>query len=61
MVFGQPLTVPSNTRMMAITHLVLVVTTGGMSLWLVFIRIAAPRRHLAITFLIRSSAYYSLI
>jgi len=40
MVFGQPLTVPSNTRMMAITHLVLVVTIGGMSLWLVLIRIS---------------------
>ncbi|WP_236614964.1 EamA family transporter [Vreelandella titanicae] len=40
MAFGQPLTVPSIATLIAITHLVLVVTIGGMSLWLVLIRIS---------------------
>jgi len=40
MVFGQPLAVPSTATMIAIAHLVLVVTIGGMSLWLVLIRIS---------------------
>ncbi|MGE6608798.1 DMT family transporter [Halomonas sp. NPDC076908] len=40
MAFGQPLTVPSTATLIAMTHLVLVVTIGGMSLWLVLIRIS---------------------
>ncbi|MDR5886303.1 DMT family transporter [Vreelandella janggokensis] len=40
MAFGQPLGVPSTATMIAIAHLVLVVTIGGMSLWLVLIRIS---------------------
>ena len=40
MVFGQPLAVPSTATIIAIAHLVLVVTIGGMSLWLVLIRIS---------------------
>lgn len=40
MAFGQPLTVPSTATLIAMTHLVLVVTNGGMSLWLVLIRIS---------------------
>ncbi|BBI52270.1 hypothetical protein HORIV_46910 [Vreelandella olivaria] len=40
MVFGQPLAAPSTATMIAMTHLVLVVTIGGMSLWLVLIRIS---------------------
>lgn len=40
MAFGQPLTAPSTATIIAITHLVLVVTIGGMSLWLVLIRIS---------------------
>ncbi len=40
MVFGQPLAAPSTATMIAVTHLVLVVTIGGMSLWLVLIRIS---------------------
>lgn len=40
MMFGQPLVMPSAATMIAITHLVLIVTVGGMSLWLVLIRIS---------------------
>lgn len=39
-VFEQPLAVPTTAMMIAITHLVLVVTIGGMSLRLVLIRIS---------------------
>ncbi|PWW33903.1 DMT family transporter [Chromohalobacter israelensis] len=38
--FGQPLVMPSTNTMIAIAHLVLVVTIGGMSLWLVLIRVS---------------------
>lgn len=40
MAFGQPLTLPSTATVMAMTHLVVVVTLGGMSLWLVLIRLS---------------------
>ncbi|EHA13623.1 hypothetical protein HAL1_20565 [Halomonas sp. HAL1] len=40
MTFGQPHAVPSIDTMILITHLVLVVTIDGMSLWLVLIRIS---------------------
>lgn len=38
--FGQPLVVPSTNTVIAVAHLVLVVTIGGMSLWLVLIRVS---------------------
>ncbi|GHC21360.1 DMT family transporter [Aidingimonas halophila] len=38
--FGQPLAMPSTSTMIAVAHLVMVVTIGGMSLWLVLIRIS---------------------
>ncbi|WP_148255327.1 DMT family transporter [Aidingimonas lacisalsi] len=38
--FGQPIAMPSTSTMIAVAHLVLVVTIGGMSLWLVLIRIS---------------------
>lgn len=40
MAFGQPLTVPSTATALAMAHLVLIVTIGGMSLWLVLIRLS---------------------
>ncbi|MCE8019228.1 DMT family transporter [Halomonas sp. MCCC 1A11036] len=40
LVFGQPLATPSTNSMIAVAHLVLIVTVGGMSLWLVLIRIS---------------------
>ncbi|GHD46890.1 EamA-like transporter family protein [Marinobacter persicus] len=40
LVFGQPLAVPSTNTMIAVAHLVFIVTIGGMSLWLVLIRIS---------------------
>jgi len=40
MVFRQPLAVPSTATMIAISHLVLAFTIGGLSLWLVLIRIS---------------------
>lgn len=39
MVFGQPLAVSSIATMIAVTHLVLAVTIGGMILWLMLIRL----------------------
>jgi len=40
LVFGQPLVMPSTNTMIAVAHLVLIVTIGGMSLWLVLIRVS---------------------
>jgi drug/metabolite transporter (DMT)-like permease len=38
LVFGRPMTIPSPATFVAIAHLVVVVTVGGMALWLVLIR-----------------------